>query len=954
MSQIGIIDLEAANPTIATSFTSDAGTAIPIANELEILGGTGIGTVGSGNTITINLDSPVDVSLGGSGRSSLTENAVLLGDGVNQVKQVAITQNGQLLIGSTSGTPSASTLTEGTGVSISNSAASIIIAASESVAIDFSTDSGTATPTGNELNIVGTSAQGISSSGSGSTVTLTVADATSAQKGVATFEAYDFATSTGNVSLTDGVQVMYVGKWGNDSADGLTLQSAKLTISAAITAITDAAVDKKYCLYVYPGEYSENVTMTDYIALLGVGGGRGVVSITASSGTVLTLNSGSSNTIKNIRIAATGTAEAINVPAGLGSNFIEFRNVGIEGTYSSRADDLVTVNSGEPKFIDCKFKYTETGDAATTVTHRIINLAAACVEIYILRCCAKMSITDTNANNVEGFYISSGANCDFVCMDGYFEFNTTVSGDVAIYRDADTLGSTERFFEGSHLHVVGNGGQSAHAFMLDNVATELRTTANIVLITGADFNLLADIGAAATLTSHFDDIVVDVEIYEGAGTYNYVNSPNDGKLEAQIVTVTEQLNLNADLGALAVGQVEQTIDILVEAGATTGGTYHVIDSSIGGDSGNSSIAVIGVNQGLDVLHHSTGASGVVGKAWSVDSTVWTDRTVAFNAGGTDVQIFAADNDVIYIGSLTTFGGVPVTLNTPSLQDINAVFEYWDGAWQTFSPSDNTNGFRNDGTIAFVAGDLTGWATTTVNGEGDGPWYYIRITRTRNNIVTPPTENTIQITPTSGALDFYWDKDGDVYCNSLALATVLDTQYGGTGVSTLTDHGVLVGSGIGAITPLAAAGNGELIIGSVGADPVLSTITAGSGISITNAAGSITVTNSAGGFAWETVTDATKQLAIQTGYIGNRGTNITYTLPDTAAVGSTIQITNIGAGLPVIAQNAGESINVVSSTTTVGVGGTLTGVEQFCSIELICVVADTTWNIVDMTGNWVVV
>ena len=67
--------------------------------------------------------------------------------------------------------------------------------------------------------------------------------------------------------------------------------------------------------------------------------------------------------------------------------------------------------------------------------------------------------------------------------------------------------------------------------------------------------------------------------------------------------------------------------------------------------------------------------------------------------------------------------------------------------------------------------------------------------------------------------------------------------GGTGAATLTDHGVLLGSGTGAITPLGVATDGQLVIGVSGADPALATLTAGTGVSITNAAGSITIASS---------------------------------------------------------------------------------------------------------------
>jgi hypothetical protein len=59
MSQAGIVDIEGSHPQIPTAFVTNMGTAIPIANTLEILGTTvaahsiPLQTVGSGNTVTI-------------------------------------------------------------------------------------------------------------------------------------------------------------------------------------------------------------------------------------------------------------------------------------------------------------------------------------------------------------------------------------------------------------------------------------------------------------------------------------------------------------------------------------------------------------------------------------------------------------------------------------------------------------------------------------------------------------------------------------------------------------------------------------------------------------------------------------------------------------------------------------------------------------------------------------
>lgn len=70
---------------------------------------------------------------------------------------------------------------------------------------------------------------------------------------------------------------------------------------------------------------------------------------------------------------------------------------------------------------------------------------------------------------------------------------------------------------------------------------------------------------------------------------------------------------------------------------------------------------------------------------------------------------------------------------------------------------------------------------------------------------------------------------------------LPVAKGGTGAATLTDGGLLLGSGTGAVTALGVATNGQIPIGDGTTDPVLATITGTSNqITITNAAGSITL------------------------------------------------------------------------------------------------------------------
>jgi len=77
-------------------------------------------------------------------------------------------------------------------------------------------------------------------------------------------------------------------------------------------------------------------------------------------------------------------------------------------------------------------------------------------------------------------------------------------------------------------------------------------------------------------------------------------------------------------------------------------------------------------------------------------------------------------------------------------------------------------------------------------------------------------------------------------SALTLDTALPVASGGTGAQSLTDGGVVVGSGTGAVTSLGQATNGQLVVGSTGADPVLATLTGGANITVTNTAGAISI------------------------------------------------------------------------------------------------------------------
>jgi len=147
---------------------------------------------------------------------------------------------------------------------------------------------------------------------------------------------------------------------------------------------------------------------------------------------------------------------------------------------------------------------------------------------------------------------------------------------------------------------------------------------------------------------------------------------------------------------------------------------------------------------------------------------------------------------------------------------------------------------------------------------------------------------------------------DANLASLTLDTALTVENGGTGKTTLTDGGVLVGSGTGAITSLGQAINGQLVIGSTGADPVLATLTPGSNIEITNTAGSITI--AATGLNSGTVTS-----------VGTAGTVNGITL--TGGPITTTGTVTLGGTLANIANSQLTNSSITIGSTSVPLGGT---------------------------------
>jgi len=138
-----------------------------------------------------------------------------------------------------------------------------------------------------------------------------------------------------------------------------------------------------------------------------------------------------------------------------------------------------------------------------------------------------------------------------------------------------------------------------------------------------------------------------------------------------------------------------------------------------------------------------------------------------------------------------------------------------------------------------------------------------------------------------------------------------------------------------------------------ATPTWANVTSSLGsVSITNGAGTINLESS--GVAWSNITDATVALEVGRGYFLNRAGGVIATLPTTATAGQIIEIAITGTGAGQIAQNAGQQIHFGTSSTTVGVGGSVTSTNQYDTLKLVCIAANTEFLVLSSVGNWSIV
>lgn len=251
---------------------------------------------------------------------------------------------------------------------------------------------------------------------------------------------------------------------------------------------------------------------------------------------------------------------------------------------------------------------------------------------------------------------------------------------------------------------------------------------------------------------------------------------------------------------------------------------------------------------------ATPSAGVITMHGTGDiTTTATGSTVTFVGSGTTAFIANSGTATASVNAITIDGGTGITTSGSgsivTISATGAVPTTFDADTGSATPSANTiimaggSNISTSATGATVTYNVSGTTNHAVQvGNSVGSLTSLTVGTNGQVLLGSTAANPSFVTPTAGTgLSITTNASTLQY----ALSTPVSVPNGGTGATSFTAHSLLLGEGTSAVTALGAATNGQLPIGSTGADPVLSTITAGSNITVTNGAGSITIAANTG-------------------------------------------------------------------------------------------------------------
>ena len=877
--------------------------------------------------LTNGVSGILPVTNGGTGIADPTDHAVVVGSGAAAMTELAVGTNGQVLLGSTGADPVFGTISNGNNITwtlgagtleadltgttdhaiqLGNAGASLTSLAVGTNGVILTGATG-ADPTWTTATYPATAAVGDVIYGSALNTITGLAFVNTATRYLAntgtgaTLPAWDqinlangvtgtLPVANGGTGLTTLAQsaTYYVDKSGNDGNTGTDILHPKLTIQAAVTA---AAVGDG--IIVYPGTYTETVTHAANNVTLRAQGKPGTCVITQADANVVDVNTQTGIFYDGFRIVCTAATTAINT-VQLSTGSVTFRSCRLE-MYSTAAIAAVAqpaigavTGAGTMIVAFGRHKYEHTGNGGGTAQKGAFKVGTG-GEVHLTR------IEEFDIVN-SGTALASTVGVD-TSSTGFFKMNgcniEITDPDATVLAGLAYLGGTgtENEFRRNTIHIIATNNVGYGFYASDTASTSRFFYNHFHVEDTAGTSYSYHVGSTATVVSIFDDIIAadGIDLVAG-GTFTCTSSLVDGDLTCR--------------GREATGVVQASVMNMDNTAAAGNAAVNI---SVGGTTSTGDPYTQWLITGSTAF--SAGIDNDDADAFKIGPNINP------STGNSDIEIAAATGAVTF----------------------NEAYE--------FPVADGTAAYP---LVTDGAGNLD-FAALTVAGGGLG------VTSITDHalIVGSGTAAVTEIGPLTNGQLVIGSTGADPVAGTLTDGNnITFTEGAGTITGNLTgttDHTVQVGNAGGSLTSLAAATNGQLIIGSTGADPAVANITSSGGtIVVTNGAGTINLETS-GGLLYAEETGDTKTIVVNYEYGANRGGGVAFALPAAAAVGTRFAITGI-AGLWSVTQGANQYISLGNQTSTVGVGGSLTATDAGDCITCTCIVADLGWRTTTGWGN----
>lgn len=325
--------------TMTVELAGDSGTATPTSSGVITVSGGSTGLTTSGSSNTLSLGGLLNPTFGGTGISNPTAHGIMVAEGSSAMTSIVLGA-GQLLIGTTSGDPTAAAINSGTSVLVQNSSGSITVGLAAIASHDILSNitSGSAAPVANTLTATIDAAIG-STQGDilyrNSTVWTVLAPGTSGQLlstgGAAANPSWVSASATGAITTIDG------------DSGSITPSSGVVTISGGTTGLTtsgsSATLSLTGTLKLANGGTNASLTASNGGIVYSTASAMGILAGTATANQVLLSGSSTTPAWSTATYPATTTANQLLYSSS---------NNTIAGLATANSSVLITSSGGIP------------------------------------------------------------------------------------------------------------------------------------------------------------------------------------------------------------------------------------------------------------------------------------------------------------------------------------------------------------------------------------------------------------------------------------------------------------------------------------------------------------------------------------------------------------------------------------------------------------------------------